>query len=64
MGFMSYCRFENTTPELWACAEDLENGKVLSPYEEPYRHRLYEAAKAYIEAYENYEPREDEDDED
>ena len=60
MGFMSYCRFENTTPELFACAEDLEKGKVLNQYEEPYRHRLYEAAKEYITAYENYVPRNDE----
>lgn len=59
MASMSYCRFENTTPDLWACVRDLEDGKVLNQYEEPYRHRLYEAAKAYIEAYENYEPRTD-----
>ena len=58
MASMSYCRFENTTPDLIACARDLESGKVLNQYEEPYRHRLYEAAKAYITAYENYKPRE------
>ena len=64
MGFMSYCRFENTTPELNSCAAALERGEVLNQYEEPYRHSLYEAAKAYIKAYENYKPREDEEDED
>lgn len=64
MGFMSYCRFENTTPELNACAGELESGKVLNGYEEHYRHALYEAAQRYIEAYENYEPREEDDDED
>ncbi len=63
MASMSYCRFENTTPDLWVCVEDLERGKVLNQYEEPYRHRLYEAAKAYIKAYENYKPKEEEDDE-
>lgn len=61
MGFMSYCRFENTTPELWLCVGSLERGEILNEYEEPYRKRLYEAAKAYIEAYENYEPRDDDD---
>lgn len=65
MASMSYCKFENTTPDLWACVDSLEKGEVLNQYEEPYRHQLYEAAKAYIEAYENYEPKEkDEDDED
>lgn len=64
MASMSYCRFENTTPDLWACTRDLEKGKVLNPYEEPYRHRLYEAAQAYIKAYENYTPKPEEDDED
>ena len=64
MASMSYCRFENTTPDLWACTQDLEKGKVLNPYEEPYRHRLYEAAQAYIKAYENYTPKPEEDDED
>ena len=61
MASMSYCRFENTTPDLWACVHDLENGKILNQYEEPYRHELYKAAKAYIEAYEKYEPNEEED---
>lgn len=65
MAFMSYCRFENTTPEVEACAEDLRNGKVLNGYEESYRSRLYEACKEYIEAYEHYEPiPEDDEDED
>ena len=64
MGFMSYCRFENTTPELNACARSLEKGEVLNQYEEPYRQLLYEAAKRYIEAYENYEPGSASDDED
>ena len=64
MASMSYCRFENTTPDLWACVEDLNKGKVLNQYEEPYRHRLLEACKAYIEAYGNYKPKPiDEDDE-
>lgn len=62
MGFMSYCRFENTTPELNACARALENGEILNQYEEPYRELLYKAALRYIEAYEEYEPREDDED--
>lgn len=61
MGFMSYCRFENTTPELNKCAAALEHGDVLNEYEEFYRHQLYSAAKRYIEAYDEYEPRDDED---
>lgn len=64
MASMSYCRFENTTPEVWACTEDLERGKVLNPYEEPYRHELYEAAQAYIKAYENYTPKPEDDEDD
>ena len=62
MGFMSYCRFENTTPELNACARALEKGDVLNQYEEPYRELLYKAALRYIEAYKEYEPREDDED--
>ena len=57
MGFMSYCRFENTTPELNACARALENGEILNQYEEPYRELLYKAAQRYIAAYDEYEPR-------
>ena len=64
MASMSYCRFENTYPELMACANDLERGKILNQYEEPYREKLYKAAQKYIEAYENYEPRSDKDDDD
>ena len=64
MASMSYCRFENTAGDLWDCVEDLNKGKVLNQYEEPCRHELLKAAKAYIEAYENYVPRpEDDDDE-
>ena len=59
MGFMSYCRFENTTPELNKCARALEDGEILNEYEEPYRELLYNAALRYIDAYENYETRED-----
>lgn len=62
MASMSYCVFENTTPDLELCVEKLKDGKVLSPYEEPYRHSLYELCKEYIDAYENYQPIEDEDD--
>jgi len=62
MGFMSYCRFENTTPELNKCARALEDGEILNQYEEPYRKLLYQAALRYIEAYEEYEPRVDDED--
>lgn len=61
MGFMSYCRFENTTPELNKCAAALEDGETLNEYEQPYMELLYDAARRYIEAYENYEPRDEED---
>lgn len=58
MAYMSYCRFEGTCEDLGNCIEDLTNGKVLNQYEEHSRHTLYDLCKEYIDAYENYTPKE------
>ena len=62
MSSMSYCRFENTADDFSKCVSDLQNNRQLSEREDQYRHRLYELAQEYIEAYDLYEP-EPEDDE-
>lgn len=56
MASMSYCRFENTVEDLRRCVSDLQNNRRLSESENEYRHRLYELAQEYIEAYDCYEP--------
>ena len=60
---MDYCKFENTYHDFSACVAHLEQGRGFNQYEKTYKDLLYQAAKEYIEAYENYVPR-DEDEED
>lgn len=50
--------------DLEACVSTLQDNEALSESEEIYRHRLYELAQEYIEAYDNYVPVQEEDDED
>ena len=44
------------------CVSDLQEGRKLSEREERFRHRLYELAQEYIEAYDEYSPVSEEDD--
>ena len=62
MSSMSYCRFENTAVDFEQCVSDLQEGRKLSEREERFRHRLYELAQEYIEAYDEYSPVSEEDD--
>lgn len=54
MASMSYCVFENTASDFETCVEKLENNKPLSSTENEYKDVLYELAKRYIKAYDNY----------
>lgn len=54
MASMSYCVFENTANDFGTCVEKLENNKPLSSTENEYKDALYELAKRYIKAYNNY----------
>lgn len=54
MASMSYCVFENTASDFGTCVEKLENNKPLSSTENEYKDVLYELAKRYIKAYNNY----------
>lgn len=57
MASMDYCVFENTYGDLAKCTKKLRRGERLSEREDCYRQVLYDAAKLYIEAFENYKPR-------
>lgn len=63
MAYMSYCRFEGTAGDLCECVCDLQRNKPLSESERRCAKNIYELAQEYIEAYENYEPEEEQDDE-
>ena len=54
MASMSYCVFENTASDFETCVKKLENNKPLSSTENDYKNVLYELAKRYIKAYNNY----------
>ena len=52
MSNMSYCRFENTVPDLDDCLEHI-NDTDLSATEKNERRRLVELCRRVVEEYEN-----------
>lgn len=51
---MGHCRFENTNGALKECIDAIERKRETSEMEASYAKSLYENAKYYIEAYEQY----------
>lgn len=51
---MGYCRFENTNGALEECIDAIERKVETSEIEADYAKALYENAKEYIEVYEMY----------
>lgn len=51
---MSYCRFENTFSDLYACFRALENGEQLSVSEMDYAKRMRVLCEDYVEAFDDY----------
>ena len=54
MANMSYIRFENTSNDFIDCLVAIEECEELSEREAYYAKRLYEQAKLYVKAYEEY----------
>lgn len=51
---MGHCRFENTNGALKECIDAIESRNDVSELEASYAKALYENAKEYIDAYEAY----------
>ena len=60
---MSYCRFENTLSDLQDCIAALRRGEIISKEEMWKAQQMRDAVEDYIDAFEDYEPNEEEDDE-
>lgn len=52
MSNMSYCRFENTCGDFFACIDSLENFDKLSESEAHYAELIFKYAERYIDAFE------------
>lgn len=52
MSNMSYCRFENTSQDFFACIDSLERFDDLSESERHYAELIFKYAERYIDAFE------------
>lgn len=59
MASMDYCIMENTYGDLLRCIKKMKKGERLSELENCFRQALYDAAKLYIEACDEYKPKDE-----
>lgn len=64
MSNMSYCRFENTLPDLRDCLEAINNEDVLSEREAKFAKKMVQVCKDYIEAVNDLGINEEDEDDD
>ena len=62
MANMSYCRFENTYSDLSDCVCALNDGKEISEREMYYATNMCKLCEEFIEAFDSYEPKTEEED--
>lgn len=63
MASMDYCKFENTSHDLFRCLNALKRGEHISEEEMVYAKRMRGYCEEYCEAFDEYEPKEEEEDE-